>query len=144
MEKCFNLMGCGAKPHKEPSRGWRSHPLKMSYYNLIQGKIFIRNRNLDINGLDKTFQCHIKSLENLQTKYFDKYDLSGPKKRFSWQKSFHFRIVDNKKNFLNHIQYLENQWIKHNQKENKYCYIDEDAIKEFPVLTGEDPNLRSS
>ena len=87
--------------------------------------------NKNYNDLDKSFQCHIKHLENLQNKYFDKYDLRAPKKKFSWQKSFHYNIIKNKESFLNHIQYLQNQWIKHKQKENKYCYIDEDAIKEF-------------
>ncbi len=43
--------------------------------------------------------------------------------------------------FYNYIKYFENQWIKNQQLENKYCYIDKNILKSSPVLTGEDPNL---
>lgn len=100
------------------------------------------NSNLGLKYLDKIFHCHIKNLEKLQCKYFNKYDQLKAKKRFSWQKSFHYSIIKNEENFCNYVKYLQNQWIKHHQLKNKYCYIDKNILKSSPVLTGEDPNLR--
>ncbi|SRR5690606_12397225 len=47
-------------------------------------------------------------------------------KKFKWQKSFNDHIIRDDKDFIKHAEYIENQWIKHNLSENRYCYIDKE------------------
>jgi putative transposase len=42
---------------------------------------------------------------------------------FKWQKSFHYHINENERDYCNHLYYLQHQWIKHGLKENKWLYI---------------------
>ncbi len=42
---------------------------------------------------------------------------------FKWQKSFHYHIINDQNDFKNHIRYIKKQWIKHELKDNKWCYV---------------------
>jgi REP element-mobilizing transposase RayT len=45
---------------------------------------------------------------------------------FRWQARFHDHIIRNKDDLVNHIRYMEYQWIKHGLQENKWLWIRED------------------
>lgn len=43
--------------------------------------------------------------------------------KFQWQPSFHDHIIRNKADYYKHLNYIKNQWKKHELKENRYCFI---------------------
>lgn len=62
-------------------------------------------------------------IETLKLNFFDKYGKNHNIPKFKWQSSFYDHIIRNEFDYLNHLKYIENQWVKHNLKENKWCYI---------------------
>lgn len=91
--------------------------------NLKNGKILLRNKECVFNKLDKKFYSHLNNLGKLQSDYFNKNN-NPIAKKFSWQKSFHYNTIKDKEKFFIHLNYIQNQWKKHNLLENKYCFID--------------------
>ena len=91
--------------------------------NLTKGKILLRNEECVFNKLEEKFFSHINNLGKLQSDFFNKYN-NPITKKFSWQKSFHYTIIKDKKNHFIHLNYIQNQWKKHNLLENKYCFVD--------------------
>jgi REP element-mobilizing transposase RayT len=62
-------------------------------------------------------------IEILKSKFVDKHGKNHNIPPFKWQSSFYDHIIRNEFDYHNHLQYIKNQWIKHNLKENKWCYI---------------------
>ena len=52
-------------------------------------------------------------------------------KRFKWQKSYNDHIIRDDADFKKHLEYIENQWIKHNLRENRYYFIDMDLCGDY-------------
>ena len=105
---------------------------------LMNGKNFIRRQNADSKGDDSNrrlwnphFMNHIRKLKNIQSQFFEKYHKTKPFPKFNWQSSFNHHYIENKRDFINHINYIKKQYIKHRLGENKYCYINEDAVKKY-------------
>ena len=79
---------------------------------------------------EPAFQKHAlrqKYRQQFIGKYGNHYDLA----QFKWQDSFHDHIIRDKEDFYNHVEYIRNQWIKHNLPSNKYCFIDEELCREI-------------
>ena len=72
---------------------------------------------------DDAFKIHVEKLNELHQQFINKYGQCHKFPPFKWQKSFHFHVVNNQRDFTNHLRYIDNQWIKHDLKENKFCYI---------------------
>ena len=62
-------------------------------------------------------------IENLKSKFVEQYGLNHNIPKFKWQSSFYDHIIRNEFDYVTHLKYIEDQWIKHNLKENKWCYI---------------------
>ncbi|MBU0574311.1 MAG: transposase [Candidatus Margulisbacteria bacterium] len=62
-------------------------------------------------------------VEKLRKKYLGKYGHDHKSIPFAWQASYHDHLIRGKKDFIAHLHYLNNQWIKHGLKENKYCFF---------------------
>lgn len=62
-------------------------------------------------------------IESLKSKFVDKYGKNHNIPKFKWQSSFYDHIIRNEFDYSNHLKYIQNQWIKHDLKENKWCYI---------------------
>ena len=69
---------------------------------------------------------HNKNITEIKEQFDNIYNKAHNIPLFKWQKSFHYHIIANENDLYNHIEYLKNQHIKHNLKENKFCYINED------------------
>lgn len=70
----------------------------------------------------------MRSLKTNSSRNINRLISYNPKrqiKKFKWQRSFNDHIIRNDADFKNHVEYIANQWIKHNLSENNYCYIDD-------------------
>ncbi|MBU0573696.1 MAG: transposase [Candidatus Margulisbacteria bacterium] len=67
----------------------------------------------EFDGIVKTHK------DKFDSKYKGKHDLLP----FKWQKSFHYHLIKDRRDFLNHLEYIHKQWQKHGLPENKYCYF---------------------
>ncbi|MCF7826665.1 MAG: transposase [Candidatus Marinimicrobia bacterium] len=45
--------------------------------------------------------------------------------KFKWQTSYHSHLITSRQDFENHVQYIKNQYIKHELKENKFYFENE-------------------
>ena len=43
--------------------------------------------------------------------------------KFKWQSSFYDHIIRNDFDYLQHLKYIQNQWIKHKLPSNKWCWV---------------------
>ncbi|MCB1161012.1 MAG: hypothetical protein KDK45_26160, partial [Leptospiraceae bacterium] len=74
-------------------------------------------------------QFHIRIRDEINTFIFKcDHESFANIPKFQWHKSFHDHYIRDERDFYHHIQYIQNQWIKHSLKENKYCYIMEDIL----------------
>ena len=99
------------------------YSLKARFANLAFGngnEIGYENKNVHDNI---NFANHIRIIETLKSKFIHKYNKNHNIPKFQWQSSFYDHIIRNEFDYHNHLQYIENQWIKHDLKENKWCYI---------------------
>jgi REP element-mobilizing transposase RayT len=99
--------------------------------NIIEDKSLIRdlhegddsNRRLRMNyDITKrkypdlqfdTFVAHFLALENLRRKYNEKFQSHPRSITFRWQKSFRDHIIRDEKDYLNHLEYIYNNSVKH-------------------------------
>jgi REP element-mobilizing transposase RayT len=54
--------------------------------------------------------------------------IKGKIPKFKWQKSYHDHIIRSRQDFYNHLKYIQNQWIKHDLPENKYCFVSQEVV----------------
>lgn len=66
-----------------------------------------------------------EKLREYHNRFIDKYKNNHQPGKFKWHRSFYDHMIRGRTDFLHHIKYIRNQWIKHNQPQNRYCYIDE-------------------
>jgi REP element-mobilizing transposase RayT len=45
--------------------------------------------------------------------------------KFKWQHSFYLHRITDDLDFINQLEYIKNQWIKHDLGVNEWCFIDE-------------------
>lgn len=94
---------------------------------------FARNIN-DIMGYnDITAKAGVRTpafIQSYYNQFIRKYGTEHNIPQFKWQDSFHDHIIRDKDDFHNHVEYIQNQWIKHNLPENKYCFIDNELCGE--------------
>ena len=62
-----------------------------------------------------------KYKKQIARKYGNNHDFS----KFKWQSSFYDHFIRDRKDLYHHLKYIKNQWIKHDLKENTYCFVDE-------------------
>ncbi len=43
--------------------------------------------------------------------------------KFKWQHSYYIHRITDDIDFMNQLEYIEKQWIRHNLGENKWCFI---------------------
>jgi len=92
---------------------------------------FSQNANKMVGDVHQRRRCASSPLmsafddivEKYKRQFTAKYGIHHKIPPFKWQKSFHFHVVNNQKDFTNHLRYIDNQWIKHELKENKFCFI---------------------
>ncbi|HEX9917089.1 MAG TPA: transposase [candidate division Zixibacteria bacterium] len=60
----------------------------------------------------------------------DKFHNNHPYPKFRWQKSFHYHIIVDARDVLNHVKYIKNQYIKHHLNGNAHCFINDELIQE--------------
>jgi len=130
------------QPSNENNYSVIMHNVKRNFShnaNIVLGIHLIENhtnKSDDINnkGDDNYRRFYYKKLWNYETLLKYKNELSKkfpkqhPYQKFKWQKSFHYHVIENMNNLINHIEYIKNQHIKHNLMDNKYCFIDNDLI----------------
>jgi putative transposase len=63
-------------------------------------------------SLKKQFACNVNRMRG---------DAAA---KFVWQSSYHDHVIRDERDLRNHVGYIWNQWIKHDLKENKWCYVD--------------------
>ncbi|KAF0134457.1 MAG: Uncharacterized protein FD145_682 [Candidatus Saganbacteria bacterium] len=87
-----------------------------------------KNYAQDVNKLLGYYNEGENSNSRLREVDLRKYEgkIKEPLPQFKWQNSYHDRIIRNRKDFYNHLRYIQNQWIKHDLKENKYCFINQE------------------
>jgi putative transposase len=71
-----------------------------------------------------------QNLNKYRTQFIEKYGENHNFPPFKWQKSFHDHIIRNKRDFRNHITYIQRQWLKHGLRKNKWCYVYGNEIAE--------------
>ena len=103
---------------------------------LMNGENFVRKTKGDDSNCrlwenDPHFIRHIRKLKSIQRQFFDKYVHDHPFSKFNWQKSFNHHYIENKRDFINHVNYIKKQYIKHDLGVNKYCFINEEAINKI-------------
>jgi len=69
-----------------------------------------------------TSTCRLCIREFIRKKYY-KIDIHNLP-QFKWQKSFHYHIINNHIDFMNHMEYIKYQWIKHGLNKNKWCWVE--------------------
>ena len=67
-------------------------------------------------------------INNYRIKFIEKLGKNNNIPPFKWQKSFHDHIIRNKRDFRNHITYIQRQWLKHGLRKNKWCYVCDDIV----------------
>ena len=84
-----------------------------------------RNFSQDINKLLGHEPEGGKSISRLHKVDLKKYKakIMPDPLRFYWQHSFHDHIIRNRKDYLAHVRYIHDQWIRHELEENKFCYV---------------------
>ncbi len=75
-----------------------------------------RSRNLAFDNVHEIFH-------KCQNQFISQVGKNHNIPPFKWQSSFYDHIIRNEFDYLNHLKYIEKQWIKHNLKEDKWCWI---------------------
>ncbi|MBI4977911.1 MAG: transposase [Spirochaetes bacterium] len=60
-----------------------------------------------------------------QSRYNTRIDIP----KFAWQKSYRDHLVRDDDDLIRHVEYIRNQWIKHDLQENAYCFVSEAAMQ---------------
>ena len=86
-----------------------------------------------------------EKLKEYRLRFITKHGKNPHFRKFKWQPSFVDHMIRGRADFLEHIKYIRNQWIKHNQPLNKYCYIDENLKPEpsdygIPISSNKSPS----
>ena len=101
------------------------HSLKRNFtrnVNYVIGYDFLSSC-LKARLINLAFGKHYESLIEMRNIFKNEHHLNHPIPRFKWQSSFHDHIIRDKHDYYRHLKYIENQWIHHKLKENKWCYI---------------------
>jgi len=78
-------------------------------------------------------------------KFIQKYGKSHQFPEFKWQKSFHDHLIRDERDLLNHLNYIEIQWLKHELGENKWCFTErmhEKALETTKALLKENMPIK--
>jgi len=97
------------------------------YNDLINGNGFIRSIGGDSNRRlwnGREFEEHINRLNIIKEQFMTKYGINHSFPVFKWQKSFHYHLIKNEKDMINHIVYIQNQSLKHELDGDRYIFID--------------------
>jgi REP element-mobilizing transposase RayT len=71
-----------------------------------------------------------EKLKEYRLRFINKHGNNSHFRKFKWHPSFLDHMIRGRRDFPEHIKYIRNQWIKHNQRWNKYCYIDDNLNPE--------------
>jgi REP element-mobilizing transposase RayT len=66
---------------------------------------------------------HSERISSYRDHFRKKYQGNRFMPVFRWQSRFHDHVIRDEVDLVNHIRYIENQWIKHGLKENKWLWI---------------------
>lgn len=107
-----------------------------NYSNIIHSlkRNFTRNANYIIGYdilsphvkarlINLAFGEHYELLIESRNVLKNQYGINHKIPRFEWQSSFHDHIIRDEKDYYQHLKYIKNQWVRHNLKKNKWCYV---------------------
>ena len=72
---------------------------------------------------DPAFEKHMKLLQKSCNQFTKQYGIKHNIPKFKWQSSFYDHIIRDDFDYLQHLKYIQNQWIKHKLSSNKWCWI---------------------
>lgn len=81
------------------------------------------------NGISRNV-AYLSRIAEYRRRFIAKYNFHPPFPKFKWQSSFHDHIIRDRKDFVNHLEYIRRQWLKHKLLENKYCFINQATCAE--------------
>ena len=117
------------RPGEEANYSQIMHSIKN---NFSRNANYIMGYNAESKAASReaSFVRHFKKIEKYRDRFVNQHGARGVIPKFDWQSSFHDHFIRNERDFDAHINYIKNQWIKHNLPEDKYCYI----LKEKPLI----------
>ena len=72
---------------------------------------------------DPAFEQHVQLLNNLRNQFIRQHGKNHNIPKFKWQSSFYDHIIRDDFDYLQHLKYIQNQWIKHKLPSNKWCWV---------------------
>ncbi|HBE80376.1 MAG TPA: hypothetical protein DDW65_21725 [Firmicutes bacterium] len=88
-------------------------------YSEIMGTLK-RNFSRDCN--DPYFKAHVDKLFELQSRFLMDCNRNSLLP-FKWQSSFHDHLIRDEKDYQNHLEYIQNQPLKHQLADRKWYWI---------------------
>ena len=85
-----------------------------------------QRKYIDIRG-NQYFIDHLSRLAGLQAQFFDKNDDDFARVRFKWQSSFRDHLIKDETDYLNHMNYILKQPIKHQLPGRKWYWATEES-----------------
>ncbi len=82
-------------------------------------------KDINYSEIMHNLKRNYEKLIGYQSELFNKYGVRHPLPAFKWHKSFYCRLLLDTEEFVNHVEYIRKQYIKHDLGENKYCFTDE-------------------
>ncbi|UCH98166.1 MAG: transposase [Candidatus Aminicenantes bacterium] len=79
----------------------------------------------------------IERYKKYRPQFLKKYGNNHHFPKFKWHPSFFDHLIRCKTDLLDHVRYLRNQWMKHKEPKNKYCFIDEKLVKNPKMKAGD-------
>ncbi len=91
-----------------------------SNHRLLRGAI--NRKYMDIRG-NSYFKAHLERLSELQTRYAAVRQRFESSPSFRWQSSFRDHLIRDGRDYLNHLNYIKNQPLKHGLPGRKWYWV---------------------
>lgn len=82
----------------------------------------LQRKYTDIRG-NQYFIDHLSRLAGLQSKFFSANNNDNTRVRFKWQSSFRDHLIREEKDYLNHLNYILKQPVKHQLPGRRWYWI---------------------
>ena len=73
---------------------------------------------------------YLSRIAEYRQRFAAKYKFDALFPKFKWQGSFRDHIIRDRRDFVFHVEYIYQQWVKHKLSENKFCFIDHTLCNE--------------
>ena len=83
-------------------------------------KLFITSK---AGSRDPAFVEHVRLLQKSCDQFIKQFGVNHNIPKFKWQSSFYDHIIRDDFDYLQHLKYIQNQWIKHKLPSNKWCWV---------------------